>query len=88
VHVAELTQVRLRGSAGRSYPIGTIESVYGYFGLHLSGAAADAMRASWDGGPAREVASPHSYRMADFGLSAGQVDERFAVYLQSLPRRR
>jgi hypothetical protein len=69
-------------------PIGTIESVYGYFGLHLSGAAADAMRTSWAGRPAREAAPPHSYRMADFGLSAGLIDERFAAYLQSLPRRR
>jgi len=35
-------------------PIGTIESVYGYFGLTLSGAAADAMRAVQAGSAGRQ----------------------------------
>jgi hypothetical protein len=59
-------------------PLGTIESVYGHFGLTLSGRAADAMRAlhaQAAGSTARPV---HSYRLSDFGLTGEQVDERFA----------
>ncbi|HXZ64483.1 MAG TPA: sulfotransferase [Streptosporangiaceae bacterium] len=59
-------------------PVGTVESAYAHFGLPYSGAAADAVRAlhaqAW-GGPARPA---HQYALADFGLAAGQVDERFA----------
>ncbi|HEX9526702.1 MAG TPA: sulfotransferase, partial [Streptosporangiaceae bacterium] len=71
-------------------PIGTIESVYGHFGLTLSGRAADAMRAvqvgsAGAGGQARAAAGRalprHQYALADFGLTAAQVDERFAGYL-------
>jgi hypothetical protein len=73
-----------------SDPVGIVESVYGYFDIELTGAAADAMRAiheeSASTGPAG-VASPrdarwrHKYSLADFGLTAEQVDERFAGYL-------
>ena len=71
-------------------PVGTVESVYERFGLELSGAAADAMRAvhaagagGRPGGPGRPGrragrARPHRYDLADFGLSGDQVDERFA----------
>jgi hypothetical protein len=63
-------------------PIGTVESVYGHFGLTLSGAAADAMRAlceqnAGSGKPA------HHYALADFGLTGEQVDARFAGYLRA-----
>ena len=68
-------------------PLGTVESVYGYFGLPLSGAAADAMRAvqadgsAAAGGAAGErgpgAAPRHRYALADFGLTGEQVDERF-----------
>jgi hypothetical protein len=67
-------------------PIGTIESVYGYFGLTLTGAAADAMRtvqqAIAPGGAAggRAAAPAHRYTLADFGLTSEQVDERFGGY--------
>jgi len=78
-------------------PAGPIESVYGHFGLALSGAAADAMRAvqagSAPGGAAgtggtagsagRTAVPAHQYALADFGLTGGQVDERFAGYLRS-----
>jgi hypothetical protein len=75
-------------------PIGTVESVYGEFGLALSGTAADAMRAvqagaggSAAGGQARAAAGSavprHQYALADFGLTAEQVDERFAGYLDT-----
>ena len=56
-------------------PLGTVEAVYGRFGLALSGAAADAMRAVQSGAGA---ARPHRYELADFGLTGDQVDERFA----------
>jgi hypothetical protein len=58
-------------------PVGAVESVYARFGLPYSGAAADAIRAlhaSAAAGPARPA---HRYALADFGLTAGQVHERF-----------
>ena len=61
-------------------PFGTVESIYARFGLPLSGQAADAMRtlaAEQQGGDSRPV---HRYTLADFGLAAEQVDERFAAH--------
>jgi Sulfotransferase family len=58
-------------------PVATVESIYGYFGLTLSGPAADAMRdlrAENAGGGA----PAHRYALSDFGLTGEQVDERFA----------
>ncbi len=76
-------------------PIGTVEYVYGFFGLTLSGPAAAAMRAmqaestrggaSSGGGAARGAGRGHQYSLADFGLTAEQVDERFASYLSASP---
>jgi hypothetical protein len=62
-------------------PVGTAESVYARFGLPFTGAAADAMRALRAGSAGAGAAAPHRYTLADFGLTAGQVDERFASYL-------
>ncbi len=69
-------------------PIGTIERVYDAFGLTLTGTAADAMRTMQARSTAVSTSSasgapvpPHRYALADFGLTAGQVDERFARYL-------
>jgi Sulfotransferase family len=78
-------------------PLGVVESVYGYFGLPLSGAAADAMRSVQAAGAARSGnpaaagneggAGPHGprgghrYALENFGLTGEQVDERFAGYL-------
>jgi len=63
-------------------PLGTIEAVYSRFGIPLTGTAADAMQAirahSQGAGDAGPV---HRYALAGFGLSAAQVDERFAGYL-------
>jgi hypothetical protein len=74
-----------------SDPLGTVASVYEHFDIELTGAAADAMRAMQDesaglgpggvaGGP-RDARWRHKYSLADFGLTAEQVDERFAGYL-------
>lgn len=95
----QFTAVRARHDAAQFYdvdyddfvadPVGTAESAYAYFGLPLTGAAADAMRAlhaqstAGRSGPARRPGSGHRYALADFGLTAGQVDERFAGYLHS-----
>src|SRR5262249_14879302 len=78
-------------------PFATVESVYGHFGLQLSGAAVDAMRqvqaVGSAGGGAEAVGvgnasgggtQPHRYALADFGLTPEQVDERFAGYLGSV----
>ena len=65
-------------------PVGTVESVYGHFGLPLSGAAADAVRslaaASATGQPADAAA--HRYTLEEFGLTGEDVDERFAAYAE------
>jgi sulfotransferase family protein len=58
-------------------PIGTVESTYAYFGLPLSGTAADAMRASHGPGATGGVRSAHRYTLADFGLTGEEIDERF-----------
>ena len=64
-------------------PLRTIESVYEYFGIELSGPAADAMAAThaeWaNAGPVRP-GSGHQYSLADFGLTREQVDDRFSGY--------
>ena len=59
-------------------PVGTVESVYARFGLPYSGAAADAIRALHGAAVAGPVRPAHRYALADFGLTAGQVNERFS----------
>jgi hypothetical protein len=60
-------------------PAGTVEAIYGHFGLPLTGAAADAIRSlaasSRSGGE-----SPHRYTLEEFGLTGEEVDERFGAY--------
>jgi hypothetical protein len=59
-------------------PVGTVEAAYGYFGLALSGAAADAMR-SLAGADRFGHGTGPGYALADFGLTGEEVDERFAA---------
>jgi len=58
-------------------PAGTVEAIYEHFRLPLTGAAADAIRSlaasSRAGGD-----SPHRYTLDEFGLTGGEVDERFS----------
>jgi hypothetical protein len=61
-------------------PFGTVESIYARFGLPLSGQAADAMRALTAEQRAGDSRPAHRYTLADFGLAAEQVDERFAAH--------
>jgi hypothetical protein len=61
-------------------PVGTVEAVYGHFGLPLAGDAADAIRllatSSATGRPADATA--HRYTLDEFGLAGEDVDERFS----------
>jgi hypothetical protein len=58
-------------------PVGAVESVYGHFGLHYSDAAAAAVRALHAEAAHGDARPSHRYSLADFGLTAEQVDERF-----------
>ena len=62
-------------------PVGTIEAAYGYFGLPLSGAAADAIRSLVRADPFGRGTATRGprYTLADFGLTGEEVDERFAA---------
>jgi Sulfotransferase family len=59
-------------------PIGTVAGVYQHFGLPLTEAAAGAMRDLQTGSAAGSARPAHRYSLTDFGLTAGQVRERFA----------
>jgi hypothetical protein len=59
-------------------PIGVVERVHAHFGLELSGVAADAMRSLVMGGAADGGRPAHKYTLADFGLTAEEVDEAFS----------
>jgi len=59
-------------------PAGTVEACYGHFGLTLSGAAADAVRAASAPGTAGAARPEHQYRLADFGLTGARVDALIA----------
>jgi hypothetical protein len=61
-------------------PVGTVEAIYGYFGLPLTGAAADAVRSLAAASPRAQGESGHRYALGDFGLTGEEVDERFAAY--------
>jgi hypothetical protein len=59
-------------------PMGTVEAIYGHFGLPLSGEAADAMRSLAAASPAGGGPA-HRYSLAEFGLTGEDVDERFGT---------
>jgi Sulfotransferase family len=61
-------------------PVGTVEAIYQRFGLPLSGAAADAVRALARSSAASRTDAAHRYTLGDFGLAGEEVDERFAAY--------
>ena len=70
-------------------PFSTVEAAYGYFGLPLSGAAADAMRSLALGSAGAGGPRPtHRYGLADFGLTEAEVDERFAAIPGHQPSKR
>ncbi len=61
-------------------PIGQVARVYDAVGLPLTAEAEGAMR-RWLAERPREAARP-PYGLADYGLSAEQVDERFSLYTE------
>jgi hypothetical protein len=62
-------------------PIGTVEGVYAHFGIPLSPEARAAMVALDAESRSGGRAPAHRYTLADFGLTADEVDARFADYL-------
>ena len=55
----------------------TVAAIYAHFGLTLSAAARDAMRALQTQGAPAPARPAHHYALSDFGLTDDQVDERF-----------
>lgn len=64
-------------------PLGTVELIYAQFGIDLPEPSlrviADVHARSRTG----DRRPSHQYSLADFGLTAEEVDERFARYLQA-----
>jgi Sulfotransferase family len=67
-------------------PVGTVAQVYAAFGLPFSDAARAAVRDLHQESTTGAGAPSHRYTLGDFGLSAAEVDERFAGYLETHPR--
>jgi hypothetical protein len=84
------TAVRARSDPAQFYdvdyddfvadPIGTVEAIYAYFGLPLSGGGADAMQVRRGQSATGGARSAHRYTLADFGLTGEEIDERFGGY--------
>lgn len=62
-------------------PFGQIARVYGAIGLGLSGEAEAAIMAWFENRPREPVDRPR-YSAQEFGLSDGQINDRFASYNQ------
>jgi hypothetical protein len=58
-------------------PVGTVERVYGHFGLDYTAAAAAAVRALHAAAAEGNARPAHRYSLEDFGLTAERVDDRF-----------
>jgi hypothetical protein len=58
-------------------PARTVEAVYAHFGLALTGPARAAMLALRTQSAPAGVGPAHRYALSDFGLTDGEVDERF-----------
>ncbi|MGE5287570.1 MAG: sulfotransferase family protein [Micromonosporaceae bacterium] len=64
-------------------PVGTVESIYSHFGLTLSAAAADSMRALRAQSAGSGARPAHRYTLSGFGLTGEEVGARFATYLNA-----
>jgi hypothetical protein len=60
-------------------PMGTVKSIYDYFGLQLSEVAHDRMQV-WIAARPTSRHGEHRYRLEDFGITASQVCDEFADY--------
>ncbi len=61
-------------------PLGTVEDIYGRFGLDLTPAAQSAMESMHAESRTGARRPAHRYTLEQFGLTAEEVDERFANY--------
>lgn len=59
-------------------PIATVADVYRHFGIELTDAARSAMATADEASRQGPRAPKHTYSLADYGLTAEQVKERFA----------
>ncbi|WAC92156.1 sulfotransferase family protein [Mycobacterium sp. Aquia_213] len=59
-------------------PLGTVANVYQYFGMDLTDEARKAMEDSHAESQTGARAPKHKYSLADYGLTADEVKERFA----------
>ncbi len=60
-------------------PVGTVTRIHDHFGLEVTDAVADGVRAYLDENP-RDKHGRHDYDLADFGLDHDEVSARFATY--------
>jgi hypothetical protein len=63
-------------------PLSALRAAYARIGIGFSDASRDAV-ARWARGHEPGAHGQHAYDLADFGLRAEQVRERFAPYLQA-----
>jgi hypothetical protein len=59
-------------------PLGTVAAIYDRFGIELTDEARAAMAALREESTTGQARPAHRYELADFGLTAEEVDERFA----------
>ncbi len=94
--LAEFAAVRARHDPARfcdidyddfvADPVGTAEGIYRHFGLPLSDDARAEMRRVDAASRIGARKPSHQYALSDFGLTAAQVEERFADYAGASPR--
>ncbi len=60
-------------------PVGTVRRIYEHFGMEVTDAIADGVRAYLAANP-RDKHGRHDYDLADFGLDHDEVSARFAPY--------
>ncbi|MGE2834289.1 sulfotransferase family protein [Mycobacterium sp. SMC-4] len=58
-------------------PVGAVAGIYRHFGIEMTEAAHAAMQASHEQSKQGPRAPKHTYSLADYGLTAEQVQERF-----------
>ncbi|WP_030170024.1 sulfotransferase family protein [Spirillospora albida] len=67
-------------------PIGTVEAIYTHFGLPLTDEARTSMTSLHSESTTGAARPAHRYTLEDFGLTAAEVDDRFADYTATLNR--
>ena len=61
-------------------PLGTVEAIYDHFDLRLTDEARGAMAALHGESTVNDRRPSHRYDLSDFGLTAGEVNDRFMRY--------